>query len=282
MTRRIVSDSSSNILMLDGADFVSVPLKIITEEKEYTDNPELDVPEMVAELITSKGKNSTSCPNAYEFEEAFKGADEIFVVTITSALSGSWNAASQAAKNYMEENPGTKVMVIDTLSAGPEPALIVEKLKLLVNQPLTFEEISEKIKAYLAHTHLIFTLESLANLAKNGRVNPAVAKIAGLLGIRFIGIASEEGKLQQLHNVRGAKKASTTTYEEMKKHGYNGKKVRIAHCLNPEAAFRLRDLIHGDFPNADVLIEPTTGLCSYYAEKGGLMIGYEDDIAAVI
>ena len=123
MTRRIVSDSSSNILTLDGVDFRSVPLKIITEEKEYVDEPGLDVPEMVAELITSKGKNSTSCPNAFEFEEAFKGADEVFVVTITSALSGSYNSAAQAAKNYMEENPGTKVMVIDTLSAGPEPAL---------------------------------------------------------------------------------------------------------------------------------------------------------------
>ncbi len=282
MTRRIVSDSSSNILTLEGVDFRSVPLKIITEEKEYVDEPGLDVPEMVAELITSKGKNSTSCPNAYEYEEAFEGADEIFVVTITSALSGSWNSAFQASKTYMEEHPEAKVLVIDTLSAGPEPALIIEKLKDLCRQDLTFEEISEKIKAYLVHTHLVFTLESLANLAKNGRVNPAVAKIAGLLGIRFIGLASSEGKLQQLHNVRGAKKASSTTYEEMKKHGYNGKKVRIAHCLNPEAAFRLRDLIHADFPNADVIIEPTTGLCSYYAEKGGLMIGFEDDVAAVI
>ncbi len=279
MKKRIVSDSSSNILQLDGVDFVSVPLKIITEEKEYVDDTGLNVPEMVAELITSKGKNSTSCPNSYEYEQAFEGADEIFVVTITSGLSGSWNSADSAAKHYMEEHPGVKIHVIDTLSAGPEPAMIIMKLKELLLQDLTFEETRDRIVTYLSHTHLVFTLESLANLAKNGRVSPALAKIAGLLGIRFIGLASEEGKLQQLHNVRGGKKAASVTFDEMKKHGFNGKKVRIAHCLNPEAAFRLRDLIVAEYPLADVVIEPTTGLCSYYAEKGGLMIGFEDGLA---
>lgn len=276
MSRRIVSDSSSNVYEVPGVDFVSVPLKIITEKAQYVDNPELDVPEMVAELIATKGPNSTSCPNAFEFEEAYMGADEVFAVTITSALSGSWNSAQQAAEHYMEQHEGKKVCVIDSLSAGPELHLIIEKMTELIQTDLTFEEISEQLHEYTKHSHLLFSLESLANLAKNGRVNPVIAKIASLVGIRFVGVASEEGKLQQIANVRGAKKAVQTVFDHMKEYGYNGRKVRIAHCLNPDAAYRLRDLIVSEFPFADVIVEPTTGLCSYYAEKGGLMIGFED------
>ncbi|MBQ6487751.1 MAG: DegV family protein [Solobacterium sp.] len=280
MNRRIVSDSSSNVLELEGVDFRSVPLKILIEGKEYVDNKDLDVPEMVAELIATKKPNSSSCPNPFDYEEAYEGADEVFVVTITSGLSGSWNSAETAAKYYMEKNEGKKVCVIDSLSAGPELQLIIEKLAELFKEDLTFEEIVEQIHEYQKHSHLVFTLESLANLAKNGRVNPAVAKIAGLLGIRFIGIASEEGKLQQISNVKGMKRAVAGTLDAMKKYGFNGRKVRIAHCLNPEAAYRLKDLIAAEFPFADVIVEATTGLCSYYAEKGGLMIGFEDGQAA--
>ena len=118
-------------------------------------------------------------------------------------------------------------------------------------------------------------MHSLNNLARNGRVSPIVAKVAGLLGIRVVGIASAEGTLQPLYKPRGRGKTLDAIYDEMKRLGYAGGKVRIAQCNNPEKAKDLREIVLKEFPAADVTIVPTTALCTYYAEEGGLMIGLE-------
>ena len=270
MKFKIVSDSASNLFHLSGVDYACVPLKIISPNQEYVDNPELNVDGMIEDLKSVKGPTRTSCPNAYEWSEAFKGADYVFAVTITSNLSGSCSAAMQAAS----EREG--VYVVDTLSAGPEIQLIIEKLRDLIVEGLDFEAIKAAIQAYQAHTHLIFSLESLTNLARNGRVSPAVAKIAGVLGLRLIGKASDVGTLEPMHKVRGEKRAVATIYDDMLAGGYKGGKVCIAHCQNPNAAKALETLIRQDHPNADINLVPCTALCSFYAESGGLMIGYED------
>ena len=139
------------------------------------------------------------------------------------------------------------------------------------------DAIETKVKEYTKHTHLLFSLESLRNLANNGRVSPAVAKIAGVLGIRVVGKASDEGTLEQLHKCPGERKAMSTVYSEMKKEGYRGGKVRIDHCFNDGAANLLCELIKNDYPDADVIADQTRGLCTFYAELGGMMIGYEDN-----
>ena len=275
MSFKIVSDSASNILRLPGVAYACVPLKIITDQAEYTDNENLDVAQMVTDLRQYKGRSSTSCPNVQEWLSAFGGAKYIVAIAITSNLSGSCNAAFQAKQQYEQENPGAKVLVVDSLSAGPEMGLLIEKAKELILQKLPIEQIGEKLEAYRQKTHLLFSLESLNNLARNGRVNPAVAKIAGVLGIRAVGRASDVGTLEQLHKCRGEKKALETIFSEMLSRGFQGGKVRIAHCLNSPAATKLKESILSVFPKSDVHIEPTTALCSFYAEQGGLMIGFE-------
>ena len=275
MSYRIVSDSACSLFSLEGADFKSVPLKIVAGDKEYIDAPGVNTDQMVKELLVTKEKTHTSCPNVYDWLTAFEGADRILAITITSKLSGSNSAAVRAAKEYEESHPGAKVHVIDSLSAGPEMILLIEKLRDFISQNLSFEEITRKIHDYMDHTHLLFSLESLANLARNGRVNPAVAKIAGVLGIRMVGKA-KDGTLAPLHKCRGEKKALCCIFDEMQAHGYLGGRARIIHCMNEAAAAFLSDLLKSHFPRADVSITPCTALCAYYAEKGGLLIGYED------
>jgi len=275
MKFKIVSDSSSNIFSFPGVSFASVPLKINTAAAEYVDDAQLDVARMVEEIKETKGKSGTSCPNIHDWLQAFEGADYIFAITITSNLSGSCAAALQAKEEYEQTHPGAKVCVIDTLSTGPEMRLIMEKLREWIGEKLSFEHIRDAIAAYMEKTHLVFSLESLTNLARNGRVNPAVAKIAGVLGIRVIGCASEVGTLQQLHKCRGEKKALETLFTEMVSRGFAGGKARIAHCFNLEAANKLKETILAAFPRADIFIEPTTALCSFYAEQGGLLVGFE-------
>lgn len=276
MKYRIAADSSANMRAFDGVDFANVPLKIITREKEYVDDEHLDVAQMVADLKAYKGTSGSSCPNVHDWLNAFGDAEYVFAVTITSGLSGSYNAARQAAEEYMAEHPGRKVCVLDSLTAGPELRLICEKVRegILAGKP--FEEIEADTRAYMKHTHTIFALQSLNNLARNGRVNMAVAKLAGVLGIWVVGKGSDEGTLQQQCKSRGEKRAVEATYAQMKEHGYAGGRVRMSNCLNDGVTDQLAALIRAEYPDAEITCEQTTALCSYYAEQGGMIIGYED------
>ena len=276
MNYKIVSDSSSNLFHWLDVAYTSVPMKVIAGDKEYVDDPQLDVGGMVEDLKKHKGKSGSSCPNVQDWLDAYQGADRIFALTITGNLSGSYAAAVQAAQDYEAENPGAKVCVLDSLSAGPELGLTLDKLQQWILEGRDFDQIAADIKVYQSHTHLAFSLESLTNLARNGRVSPAVAKIAGVLGIRIMGVASDEGTLEPLHKCRGEKKALEAIVSEMEKRGYAGGKVRIAQCFNPNGAAQLRDMILSRWPNGSVSIEPCGALCSFYAERGGMLVGFED------
>ncbi len=274
MSFKIVADSSANLLSFAGADYASVPLKIVTDEREYVDDVNLDTSAMLDDLDAYKGKSGTSCPNVGEWLEAFGDADYVFTVAITSNLSGCHNAAVQAKAVYEEQHPERKVCCLDSLSTGPEMVLIVEKLAGLIAQQLSFEEIETQIREYMTKTHLMFMLESVENLAKNGRVSPLIAKAVGFLNIRIVGKASDVGTLQQLHKCRGEKKGLETLLTVMEEHGFTGGKVRINHAHNPKAAQALLDLVQSKY-EVEAVIAPMTGLCCFYAERGSVMIGFE-------
>ena len=274
MNYKIVSDSSSNIYEFSIVDYISVPLKINTAKKEYVDNKSLDVEKMVEEIKETKGKSGTSCPNIGDWLSAFGEADAVFAITITSRLSGSFASAKQAAEIYEDAHPGRRVFVVDSLSTGPEMHLIIEFLRKKILDEAGFEEICDAVNEYTKKTHLLFSLQSLTNLARNGRVNPAVAKIAGVLGIRILG-AAKNGVRDPLHKCRGEAKTLEVMFEEMKNRGFCGGKVKIAHCMNPKSAQILKEKILGEFPRAEIEIEKNGGLCSFYAEKGGLLVGFE-------
>lgn len=275
MNVKVVADSSANMLVYAGIPYVSVPLRIIAGEQEFVDDAALDTGEMLRYIETYSGKSGTACPGVGQWLEAFGDAEYVFTVAITSNLSGSHNAAVQAKAVYEEEHPGRKVCCLDSLSTGPEMILIVEKLKELIDSGLCFEEIETQIRDYMQKTHLMFMLESVDNLAKNGRVSPLIAKAVGFLNIRIVGKASDVGTLQQLHKCRGEKKALETLLSEMEGHGFTGGKVRINHAHNPGAAEALLKLVESKYPDIEATITPMTGLCCFYAERGSVMIGFE-------
>ena len=275
MRYQIVSDSSSNIFHIEGVNYTTVPLKIVAGEKEYVDNSALNVRGMVDDLKVYKGKSGSSCPNAQEWLDAFGDADMVFGVTISRNLSGSYNAAQQAAQDFAEEHPNAKIHIFDTLSAGPEMAMVTEKIVELVNKGLSFEEIVAGVREYQNHTHILFCLESMNNLARNGRVNPAVAKIASVLGIRACGDA-QNGQIIPTQKPRGQKKATEVLAAMIRERGFsNDSWLRIAHCFGENQAQLLIDAVKKDFPHARYTMEPTGALCSFYAEEGGLMIAME-------
>ncbi len=279
MNFRIVTDSSSNILSMGDPNYTTVPMKIVAA-KEYVDDVALDLYGMVEDLKQHKGKSGSSCPNVGEWLEAFGDAPYVFGVTITKYLSGSYNAAQQAADTYMEKYPDRKVFIFDSLSTGPEMMMIVDKIRQCEADGDDFEMTKAKVLEYHNHNHTLFCLESLTNLARNGRVSLAVAKIAGVLGIRVVGDA-EGGEITPIHKPRGAKKATQALVQMIKERGFqDGGLLRVAHCFAEEAACALRDAVREEFPNMRFILEPTTALCSFYAEAGGLIIGFEGSFNA--
>ena len=272
---KIVADSSADLLSVAEVAFESVPLKIITDEREYVDDESLDVVGMLNDLAKYKGRSRTSCPNSEEYIKAFGDAENIFCITITSNLSGSCNAARAAAKTYMEEHPERRVHVIDSLSTGAESALIIDKLATMIQDGMSFDEIKERITDYNDHTRLIFALESMHNLANNGRVSPVVAKVAGILGIRAIGRASDVGTLEMTNKSRGVQNMVNDIVNNMISEGCKGGRIRINHADNEAAAKLLRDKILEKIPTAEIIMGEARGLCSFYAERGGLLIGFE-------
>ncbi len=272
---KIVSDSSCDIFAKKNISFTSVPFKISTDIMDFNDDITLNVKNLTATLKTYKGRTRTGCPGIQAFMDAFEDENEIYVLTVTKGLSGSYNSALAAANEYKESHPDAKIYVFDTLSAGPEIRLAIDKISKLYEKKLPFEEICQKTSDYLKSTRLFFSLQSLHNLAMNGRVNKLTAGTVGLLGIRIVGTASNEGTLEVISKCRGEQKAIIKLVEEMKTAGYTGGKVYIAHVFNPNLANLLKKHITDEFPKASVKIYETRGLCSFYAESGGILVGCE-------
>lgn len=271
---KLITDSSANPAVTQQGVHI-VPLRVLLGSHEYVDDDMLNTTAMLEDLREYKGKSGSACPGVQDWLDAFGDADEIFVATISSGVSGCYNAAAIAANTYMADNSGKKAYVFDSLTTGPELHLLMEKYRDLAEEGLPFEDICRSVRQYSKHTHLLFSLESLDNLAKNGRCSPVLAKAAGILGIRVVGRASDEGTLEAMHKCRGEKSALLQLFSSMKTMGFSGGKVRITHTFNPRAAVRLMALIHEEFPSCDVEISHNGGLCAFYTEMGGLLVGFE-------
>ncbi len=272
---KIVSDSACDLSALDYASFSYAPMKIITADTEFIDDDNLDVDDMVHHFNQYKGKSKSSCPNTGDWIEAFKDADDVFCVTITSGLSGSYNSACAAKQIFEAENEGKRVFVLDSLSAGPEITLITKKLEEYVKAGKEYEEICRSILEYRETTGLLFMLKSLKNFANNGRVSPIVAKIVGIAGICVVGKASQEGTLEPLHKCRGELRSFEAILKELEDAGFKGGKISIGHCQNENGANRISEMIQEEYSGAQIEIHKLRGLCSFYAELGGILLGFE-------
>lgn len=279
MTWKIVADSGCDYRTIENLAvdtlFESVPLTIQVGNEIFIDNAQLNIDDMMKKMYATSSASKSACPSPDDYMKAFDGASNIFVVTITGTLSGSNNSAQVAKKLYLEEHPDVNIHIIDTLSAGGENDLIIKKLNFLIGQGLSYEEVVTEITAYQTKTKLLFVLAKVDNLVKNGRLSKLVGAVVGLLNIRMVGEASQDGKLELLQKARGAKKSLIAAFDELIKAGYAGGQIIIAHRNNLKFCQQFSEMVREKFPQAVIEVIPTSGLCSFYAEENGLLIGYE-------
>ncbi len=272
---RIVSDSSADMLKFEGVDFKSVPMSISTSERTFTDDELLDTGELLDYMEKYNGRSFTACPGTQSWLDAFEGADVIYVVTLTSGLSGTYNSALVAADMYMDEHPEAKIHVFDSLTTGPEMRLIIEKIAEFDKAGKSFEDIVMLIEAYKKQTGIFFSFRSLHNLAQNGRVKKLAAAAVGVLGLRIVGTGSPEGTLEVNAKRKGDNHAAAEIFHQMEERHYNGGRIRICHTDNEELARKYIHIIKKRWPDCDVKAYPSRGLIAYYAERGGIILAAE-------
>ena len=277
---KIVSDSSCDIRYIENCaknlSIEFVPLKITIDNIDFVDDENLDIDEMYKEMSRCTGKSSTTCPCPDDYEKAFEGADEIYVITISSNLSGSYNTANIAKQIHLEKHPNKKIHIFDSLSTSGTMSLLIYKINELVNKNKTFEYICEKVEDYkIKNTHLVFVLHSVDNLVRNGRLNRVIGAAISALGIKIVGRASEIGTLEPFSKVRAISKVYKCFINEMEKMEYKGGKVVISHANNEKDALEIKNLILEKYNNAVVEIIEAKGLVTYYAQEKGVLMAFE-------
>lgn len=270
---QILVDSASDLKSdyLDGSDigFKVIPLTILAGDKEFVDDDNINVDEMLSAMHATK-KSSSACPAPQSFLDEFDNAEYTFVVTITSKLSGCYNSAMVAKESYEKSQ---NVHVIDSKAVSGTEILIVNKLVKLISEGLSYEEIVEKIEKYRDSKSLWFILQKFDNLVNNGRMSKIAGILANTLVIRPICIASE-GEIKILKKVIGIKNAFTKLVQLIKEKAkdFSKETLIITHCKAEKEANELKSDIEKKCNFKEIQILPMRGLCSYYALEKGVIL----------
>lgn len=281
MTWNIVSDSSCDLRMAafesDRIRFETVPLRIQVGEREFLDNDDLVVPDLLDAMSQEKSASSTACPSPAAFARAFEAGDCTVCFTISSNLSGTYNSAVMGREMVLEEHPEKKVCIIDSKATAGAMVLLIRKAKELMEADETgdFEDICDQLRLYQAALRTCFTLENFDNLIKNGRMRPLVGTLLHSLGIHVIADATPQGTIHVADKARGEAKTYKTITALMKSSkDCTGAEVVISHCENMAGALKLKQQILEDLPVKSVDVLSCRGLTSFYAMEKGLIIGY--------
>lgn len=279
--KKIVADSGCDLRTLlfndENISYEQVAFKINVGNRVYVDNADLDMKALVSDLRKSKEKSCSACPSPRDWLNAYGEAEEIYVFTISGAMSGSYNSAKLAADMLKEKSPDAKVHIVNTLSIGGVLGLLVQKTKELLEQGKNFPAVCTALEEYRRQVDVVFMLDNIDNLVNNGRMKRAAGIAVNFFGINIILRPSECGEVETVEKVRGGGRCLQKIFKHMEKSGYNGGRVMIGCCQNRAAVDKMAALINGAYPDVQPEIVEMSGLCSYYSSITGLMVGFEHE-----
>ena len=278
MNWHLVADTACDLYTLEGGegkmDFTTIPFSIRIGGKEYIDDENMPIPEMLEANETHAEMAQTACPSPEAWREKFSASGPVIAFTISSALSGSYNSACTGRNMMLEEEPDKQIAIIDSKATGPEEAMLIWRARDLILEGKAFAEIEKLLNEAAEKIHTSFALASYHNLIKSGRVSRLIGFIAGHLGFWGVGIGDEKGEIAIRGKARGSKSMVRFLVEEIQKVGVAGKQILISHCQNEKDALSLKAALEAAFSGIEVLVQATRGLDSFYAERSGLIVGY--------
>ncbi len=275
MKYTIVADSCCDLTeeLKKEWDVKLVPLTLTLGDESYTDDENLDLPDFMKRMRACKDRVGSAAPSPGHYAEAF-GKDDVFAVTLSSSLSGSY--ASATAGKEMAEEAGAKVHIFDSRSAAAAEVLLVLKLRKLIREGLEKSEIIQRIENFIKEMRTFFVLDNIDNLLKNGRLNRITATIISTLHIRPIMGADGDGNISLFSHVQGWKQVVRKLADTIQNDGRSteGQSLVITHCYNPELAEQLRAEVERRYAFSEILVLPTRGLSSLYANEKGVIMAF--------
>lgn len=277
MKYKIVADSSCDLNkdLESKMDVTLVPFGIDIDEHSFIDDKNLDLENLVKTMKASPNPIKSSCPSPGDFKETFVDADNIYVVTISKELSGTYNSAVLAKDMILEEMKDKFIHIFNSKSASVGETLTAIKIQECIDEELTNKELVDKVEEYIKNTKTFFISEDLSNLIKNGRISKSQGLIANVLNIKPIMKRDEDGNIEAVEKVRGSRKAFKRLAEIISESGVNFEErvLAISHANALDKALALKDdLAHVNFK--DVIIVETKGLSTVYVNDGGIIVSY--------
>jgi len=278
MSYRIIADSGLDLpdILKKDPHIRLVPLILTVEDETIVDDESFNQQEFLRKMKESPKCPKSSCPSPDAYMEHMDFDGDIYIITLSAQLSGSYNSAELAKKLYLDEHPHKNIEVIDSRSASVGQTLIALKIKELIEKGLPFDKVVKGINAFRDGLNTKFVLESLDNLRKNGRLTGLSAFIASALNIKPVMGATPEGNICKLDQARGIQKSLILMAKLIEEDVKNAseKILGIAHCNNRERAEFFKQEVLKRVPFKDCIIVDTAGVSTLYANEGGIITAY--------
>jgi len=278
MNYKIVVDSCCDLPKELEKDnhFSFVPLILMVDDNSIVDDDTFDQADFLKKVRESKNCPKSACPSPERYMNDYSAENvDVYVVTLSAELSGSYNSAQLGRNLYIEEGGTNNVHIFNSMSASGGEALIAMKVKELVEQGLAFDEVVAIAEEFTQNMKTYFVLESLETLRKNGRLTNLQAIIASALNIKPL-MAAEGGKIIKLDQARGVNKALAKMVLLIKEKTVNSQEkiLAIAHCNCFERAEYVKSEVLKLMNFKDVIIVDTAGVSSMYANEGGIIVTF--------
>lgn len=277
MSYKIILDSCGELpeALKNDKRFERVPLRLEVGDYQILDDDGFDQKEFLQKVAEYSGCAKSSCPSPERFMEACHTdeAEHIYIITLSSHLSGSYNSAELGKKLYLETYGQKEICVIDSQSASGGETQIALLAAELEEEGLSFEEIKEKLLEYRDKMRTYFILDNLETLRKNGRLSAVKAMVAQTLSIKPV-MSAKEGVIIQKGQAVGIKKAMARLVDYMQKEltDLEKRRIVITHCNCPERADYVKELLEERIAVREIRIMETAGVSSLYANDGGIIV----------
>lgn len=277
MSYRIIVDSCGELTdeMKKSGMYKSAPLSMEVNGTHVADDNTFDQARFLRLVAESPHCPRSSCPSPEEYMSLYDcGADRVYVVTLSSELSGSYNSAELGRKLFEEEHSDKKIYVFNSRSASVGETLIAMKIRECEERGMDFEEVKECVESYIKGQNTYFVLENLDTLRKNGRLTGIKSLVASALNIKPVMGSTPAGAICQLGQARGIKRAldKMTDHIVQNAESPEEKVLGIAHCNCPKRAEKVREILLGKLKVKSSFIVNTAGISTMYANDGGIIV----------
>lgn len=277
MGYKIVVDSCTDMdeRMKKDSHFEQVPLQLMVDEEVIIDDATFDQAEFLKKVKASTNCPKSACPSPERYMESYICDEEnVYVVTLSEKLSGSYNSAVLGKNLYLEEKGEKNIHVFNSKSASAGQTIIALKVEECCKKGMDFEETVNCVEEFIDEMDTYFILETLDFLRKNGRLTGVKSLVAGALNIKPIMGATDEGTIQQLAQARGMNKGLSKLVECIMKDVGNKKNLvlGLSHCNSLERANTLKAELEKQGIFKEIHIFETAGVSSLYAGDGGIII----------